>query len=99
MERHARIYKLDDAHFDPTVHFDDEAEVNEKISQAMIKSLEWGNKIPIGIFYQNEITSEYSTRLTDKIPNYLENPPAKQTISENGLPTTDVSAILDSLKV
>jgi 2-oxoglutarate ferredoxin oxidoreductase subunit beta len=99
MERHSRIYKLEDTHFDPTVHYDDETEVNEKLSQALIKSLEWGNKIPIGIFYQNEIISQYSTRLTDKIPNYLENPPAKQRISENGLPSTDVSEILDSLRV
>jgi 2-oxoglutarate ferredoxin oxidoreductase subunit beta len=37
--------------------------------------------------------------LKDKIPNYLENPPAKQRISENGLPITDVSKILDSLEV
>ncbi|MBI5859950.1 MAG: 2-oxoacid:ferredoxin oxidoreductase subunit beta, partial [Nitrosarchaeum sp.] len=43
--------------------------------------------------------SQYSTRLIDKIPNYLENPPSKQRISENGLPTTDVSEILDSLRV
>jgi 2-oxoglutarate ferredoxin oxidoreductase subunit beta len=99
MERHTRIYKLEDTHFDPIVHYGDETEVNEKLSQALIKSLEWGNKIPIGIFYQNEIISQYSTRLTDKIPNYLENPPAKQKISENGLPTTDVSEILDSLRV
>ena len=99
MERHSRIYKLEDTHFDPTVHYNDETEVNEKLSQALIKSLEWGNKIPIGIFYQNEIISQYSTRLTDKIPNYLENPPAKQKISENGVPTTDVSEILDSLRV
>ncbi len=99
MERHSRIYKLDDMQFDPIVHYDDETEVNEKLSQALIKSLEWGNKIPIGVFYQNELISEYSTRLTDKIPNYLENPPAKQKISENGLPTTDVSEILDSLRV
>ncbi|HET9009951.1 MAG TPA: 2-oxoacid:ferredoxin oxidoreductase subunit beta [Nitrosarchaeum sp.] len=99
MERHSRIYKLEDTHFDPIVHYGDETEVNEKLSQALIKSLEWGNKIPIGIFYQNEIISQYSTRLTDKIPNYLENPPAKQKISENGLPTTDVSEILDSLRV
>lgn len=99
MERHSRIYKLEDAHFDPMVHYDDETEVNEKLSQALIKSLEWGNKIPIGVFYQNEIISQYSTRLTDKIPNYLENPPAKQRISENGLPITDVSEILDSLRV
>jgi 2-oxoglutarate/2-oxoacid ferredoxin oxidoreductase subunit beta len=99
MERHSRIYKLEDSHFDPMVRYDDETEVNEKLSQALIKSLEWGSKIPIGVFYQNEIISQYSTRLTDKIPNYLENPPAKQKISENGLPTTDVSEILDSLRV
>jgi len=99
MERHSRIYKLEDTHFDPMVHYDDETEVNEKLSQALIKSLEWGNKIPIGVFYQNEIISQYSTRLTDRIPNYLENPPALQKISENGLPTTDVSEILESLRV
>ncbi|MBI2111499.1 MAG: 2-oxoacid:ferredoxin oxidoreductase subunit beta [Nitrosarchaeum sp.] len=99
MERHSKIYKLEDTHFDPMVHYDNETEVNEKLSQALIKSLEWGNKIPIGVFYQNEIISQYSTRLTDKIPNYLENPPAKQRISENGLPITDVSEILDSLRV
>jgi 2-oxoglutarate ferredoxin oxidoreductase subunit beta len=99
LERHSRIYKLEDTHFDPTVHYDDETEVNEKISQALIKSLEWNHKIPIGIFYQNETISQYSTRLTDKIPNYLENPPAKQKISENGLPLTDVSELLESLQV
>ncbi|MBM2818539.1 MAG: korB [Nitrosarchaeum sp.] len=99
MERHSRIYKLEDMHFDPMVHYDDESEVNEKLSQALIKSLEWGQKIPIGVFYQNEIISQYSARLTDRIPNYLENPPAKQKISENGLPVTDVSEILDSLRI
>jgi len=99
MERHSRIYKLEDIHFDPIVHYDDETEVNEKLSQALIKSLEWDRKIPIGVFYQNEIVSQYSTRLTDRIPNYLENPPAKQKISENGLPVTDVSEILDSLRI
>ncbi|MCH8914864.1 MAG: 2-oxoacid:ferredoxin oxidoreductase subunit beta [Thaumarchaeota archaeon] len=99
MERHSRIYKLEDTKFDPFVHYDDAVEVNEKLSQALIKSLEWGTKIPIGIFYQNELISSYDVRLKDQIPNYLENPPAKQKISENGLPITDVSKILDSLEV
>jgi 2-oxoglutarate ferredoxin oxidoreductase subunit beta len=97
IERHSRIYKLEDTHFDPVVHYDDE--IDEKLAQALIKSLEWGNKIPTGIFYKNEIISPFATRLTDKIPNYLENPPAKQNISKNGIPTTDVSKILDSMKV
>ncbi|NWK07347.1 2-oxoacid:ferredoxin oxidoreductase subunit beta [Marine Group I thaumarchaeote] len=99
IERHSRIYKLEDTQFDPLVHYDDEVEVNEKLSQALIKSLEWGTKIPIGVFYQNELISTYSIRLKDQIPNYLENPPAKQKISENGLPITNVSKILDSLEV
>jgi 2-oxoglutarate ferredoxin oxidoreductase subunit beta len=98
-ERHSRIYKLEDTHFDPLVHYADEKEIDEKLAQALIKSLEWGNKIPTGIFYKNELISPFSTRLTDKIPNYLENPPAKQIISKDGIPTTDISKILDSLNV
>ena len=99
MERHARIYKLEETKFDPTVHVDDETEINEKLAQALIKSLEWGNKIPIGIFYQNQITSQYQDRLVDKIPNYIDNPPSEQNISKGGLPTTDITKILDSLLV
>ncbi len=98
-ERHSRIYKLEDTHFDPVVHYSDEIEVDEKLAQALIKSLEWGNKIPTGIFYKNELISPFTMRLKDKIPNYLENPPAKQNISKDGVPTTDISKILDSLKV
>lgn len=98
-KRHSRIYKLEDHGYDPEVHYNEEAEVNERLTQALIKSLEWGNKIPIGVFYKNEIITPYTTRLKDKIPNYLENPPAKQNISKNGIANTDISHILDSLEV
>ncbi|MFM8658634.1 MAG: thiamine pyrophosphate-dependent enzyme, partial [Candidatus Nitrosotenuis sp.] len=94
-----RIYKLDETDYDPMVHYDEENELNQKLTQALVKSLEWGDKIPIGIFYKNEIISQYDKRITDKIPNYLENPPAVQTISENGKPSTDISEILNSLSV
>lgn len=98
-ERHSRIYKLESDKYDPVVHFAEESELNERLSQALIKSLEWGNKIPIGVFYKNEIITPYTTRLRDKIPNYLENPPAKQKIEDNGKSITDVSTIIDSLQV
>jgi 2-oxoglutarate ferredoxin oxidoreductase subunit beta len=98
-EAHSRIYKLEEHGFDPVVHYNEESELNEKLTQALIKSLEWGNKIPTGIFYKNEIITPYSGRLMDKIPNYLENPPSEQKISSNGKPITDVSKILDSLEV
>lgn len=98
-ERHSRIYKLEDTHFDPVVHYDNEPEINEKLSQALIKSLEWGEKIPIGIFYKNDLITPYTNRLLDRIPNFHENPPAKQSISRDGKSITNVSDLLDSLKV
>ena len=98
-KRHSRIYKLEDHGYEPMVHYDSEVEVNEKLSQALIKSLEWGNKIPIGVFYKNEITTPYTVRIQDHIPNYLDNPPARQNISKDGFSNTDISKILDSLEV
>lgn len=98
-KRHSRIYKLEERGFDPVVHFDSEVEINEKLSQSLIKSLEWGNNIPIGVFYKNDTISPYNVRLQDKIPNYMENSPAQQNISKNGRSNTDISKILDSLQV
>jgi len=94
-----RIYKLEDTHYDPFVHIDSPEEENEKLTQALIKSNEWEMKIPTGIFYQNEITTPYDERIAERIPNYLENPPAAQQITSNGKPITDISKILDSLQV
>jgi len=98
-KQHSRIYKLEDTGYDPVVHYDSEMEFNEKLTQALIKSLEWDTKIPTGIFYKNEIISQYEKRIMDKIPNYMENPPSAQVVSSNGKPTTDISKILDSMSV
>jgi len=95
-----RLYKLEETGYDPVVHYSSQDELDEKLTQALIKSLEWGQKIPIGIFYQNQIVSTYSRRLRDLIPNYAENPPAKQKISsDESKPVTDVSKLLDLLEV
>ena len=94
-----RIYKLEDTEYDPVVHFNDEDELNEKRTQAMIKSLEWDTKIPTGIFYKNELITPYTRRIIDKIPNYVENPAALQNISRNGESITNIDKILDTLKV
>lgn len=96
---HSRIYKLEETGYDPEVHYSEESELNEKLSQALIKSLEWGTKIPTGIFYQNELITPYSGRIGDRIPNYEENSPSQQKISSNGKSITDVSKLLDSLEV
>jgi 2-oxoglutarate ferredoxin oxidoreductase subunit beta len=51
------------------------------------------------VFYKNELITPYTKRITDKIPNYLENYAAQQKISKNGKPITDISKLLDSLIV
>lgn len=97
--RHSRIYKLEDHGYEPVVKYNTEVEINEKLSQALVKSLEWDTKIPTGVFYKNEYVGTYEHRIVDNIPNYLENPPAAQKISANGLPTTDISGMLDELEI
>src|SRR6267143_829522 len=94
-----RIYKLEDTNYDPTVHIDSQEEENEKLTQALIKSNEWDMKIPTGIFYKNEIVAPYDQRIAERVPNYLENPPAIQQISSKGKSITDISKILDSFQV
>ena len=94
-----RIYKLEDTEYDPVVHFNDDIELNEKRTQAMVKSLEWDTKIPTGIFYKNELITPFTRRIIDKIPNYVENPSALQKISRNGQSITNIDKILDTLEV
>jgi len=92
-----RIYKLEDTGFDPVVH-----ELNEDFKKKVAgleKAQEWGDKIPIGVFYQNELEPAFHDRLTERIPFYMQNPPAKQQLKdENNVATVDLSEFLDDLK-
>jgi len=84
-----RVYKLEEMGFDPIVH-DPSQELDKKVT-AIAKSEEWGDKIPIGVFYKNEFVPTFEQRWTERIPFYLDYPPAKQRImDESGNPTTDV---------
>jgi 2-oxoglutarate ferredoxin oxidoreductase subunit beta len=93
-----RMYKLEETGYDGEVHNPDE--INQKMSQVIEKSNEWGNKIPIGIFYQNEHVPTYQERITARIPDYMENPPALQQIADNeGKTVTSIDKLLADLQV
>lgn len=98
-QRHSRIYKLEDAGFDGTVAPDEQDNLDEKLAQAMIKSLEWDSKIPTGVFYRNDHLPTYTSRVTDRIPNYRKNPPARQVISSDGTATSDIGSLLDLMRL
>ncbi len=93
----SRLYKLEEAGFDPVVH--DEGEVWKKKAAGLEKAQEWGDRIPIGVFYKNELEPTFQDRFAKRIPFYLENPPAKQKLKdENGNSTLDLSEFMDDLK-
>jgi 2-oxoglutarate ferredoxin oxidoreductase subunit beta len=92
-----RIYKLEETGYDPVVH--DLAEGFEKKMAAMHKAQEWGDRIPIGVFYKNELEPTFLERIVGRIPFYRSNPPAKQKISdENGFSTADLKEFFDELR-
>lgn len=89
-----RIYKLEEVEgWDPVVRKPDADEAKEKFMRAWEKSFEWGERIPIGIFYQNPFESSFEERINEKIPSYVTNPPAKQRMSkDDGSPLLDQEA-------
>jgi 2-oxoglutarate/2-oxoacid ferredoxin oxidoreductase subunit beta len=70
------------------------------MSNAILKSYEWGSKIPVGIFYQNEMVPTYEERIAARIPDYAKNPPSKQRVFlSGGRTSSDISDLLDILRV
>lgn len=93
----SRLYKLEETGYDPVVH--SLAEEFEKKMSAMDKAREWGDRIPIGVFYKNELQPTFVDRITNRIPFYRTNPPAKQRISdEKGDSTADLTEFFDDLR-
>ena len=95
-----RTYKLEGTGYDGVVHSNDEAEIEKKVQQAVLKSFEFGDRTPIGVFYQNEFVPTYEERLTGRSPSYKTNPPSAQEIARpDGTPLANISKLLEELRV
>jgi 2-oxoglutarate ferredoxin oxidoreductase subunit beta len=93
----SRLYKLEEAGFDPVVKSWDE-DFNKKIA-ALQKAQEWGDRIPIGVFYKNELEPTFQERYSKRVPFYLNRPPAKQILTdENGFSSVNLDQFLRELK-
>jgi 2-oxoglutarate/2-oxoacid ferredoxin oxidoreductase subunit beta len=93
----SRLYKLEETGFDPLVH--DEGEVFKKKIAGMEKAQEWGDRIPIGVFFKNPFEPAFQDRLTKRIPFYMQTPPAKQKLKDDsGAPNIDLSEFFEDLK-
>jgi len=93
----SRLYKLEETGFNPVVQ--DWNEAFQKKMAAMDKAREWGERIPIGVFYKNELELTFQERITNRIPFYIDRPPAKQKLcDENGSAKVDLTEFMEDLK-
>ncbi|MDG7007544.1 MAG: 2-oxoacid:ferredoxin oxidoreductase subunit beta [Nitrososphaerota archaeon] len=96
-----RCYDIEKTGFNPLVTGEmTEDDVDRKVGELYRISKEWGDKIPIGVFYQNESVPTYEDRLMGRISSYLERPPAKQGIKlQNGKSNVDFARLAQELTV
>ncbi|MFN4182025.1 MAG: 2-oxoacid:ferredoxin oxidoreductase subunit beta [bacterium] len=97
----SRIYDLQKTDYNPFIPPDAPPEIIQVRTVEFIqKALEWGEKIPIGIFLKNTAVPTYEERISARIPTYFSAPPATRPIAdEEGKPLTDISHLLNSLRV
>jgi 2-oxoglutarate ferredoxin oxidoreductase subunit beta len=87
-----RLYKLEETGYDGTVKDpNDSNEVTQKKAQALVRSFEWGEKVPIGIFYRIQEPT-FEDMIGDRMPSYKEVPLVKQDLFNR-----DVSALFEAL--
>ncbi len=87
-----RLYKLEETGYDGNVKDPaDPNEVNQKKGQAIIRSFEWGEKIPIGVFYRIQEPT-YEEMIADRMPSYKEVPLTKQDLYNR-----DVTPLFEAL--
>ncbi|HZW56567.1 MAG TPA: thiamine pyrophosphate-dependent enzyme [Nitrososphaerales archaeon] len=87
--------------FDPKITPEmTQEEIEKKTLKVIELSKEWGDRIPIGVFYQNEKVSTYEDRITDRISAYRQAYPAKQVLSrKTGKSSVDLEKLSSELVV
>jgi 2-oxoglutarate ferredoxin oxidoreductase subunit beta len=87
-----RLYQLDDTDYDGVVlDPSDLGEIVAKKSQAMTKSYEWGERIPLGVFYKIDLPT-----FEDQLA--LGRPATNGASGEPNVSNRDLSSLIDALR-
>jgi 2-oxoglutarate ferredoxin oxidoreductase subunit beta len=94
-----RYYDMEKEGYNPRITPDmTEKDVERKMLELVERSSEWGLRIPIGVFYQNENIPTYEDRYSQRIPSYLKEPPAKEIFQgEDGKSLVDFNKLTSEL--
>ncbi|MFQ5761691.1 MAG: thiamine pyrophosphate-dependent enzyme [Candidatus Bathyarchaeia archaeon] len=88
----SRLYKLEEQGYDGVVaDASNVDEVNMKKANAVAKSMEWGDRIPIGVFFKIELPTLMDT-LADRIPSL-----AGKTLTELDLYQRNITPLIEAL--
>jgi len=85
-----RVYALEESGWDPDVR--GESDAARKAAEAYAKAFEWGDRIPIGVFYRNAHVPSFEDRIAGRLPGYLKVPPAAEPVDSGGAPLMDADA-------
>jgi 2-oxoglutarate ferredoxin oxidoreductase subunit beta len=81
--RQPRLYALSDVAYDPLVPASADEKMREtKFAQCIQKAQEWGDRIPVGVFYQDLTVPEFTQQLEQQTVSYYQQPPAAQALAE-----------------
>ena len=87
-----RLYKLEETGFNGVVSDpSNQQEINEKKGNALLKSFEWGDKIPIGVFFKIEAPT-FEDQLAQRMPILKEKP-----FVEHDIYNRDVTPLFEEL--
>ena len=77
----------------------DQSQVTDKMMQAIKLAYPTDEKIPLGIFYKNELTPSYGERISANISNYSDYYPAMQEIESSTAPITSIEGLMAKRRV
>ncbi|MEM3225054.1 MAG: thiamine pyrophosphate-dependent enzyme, partial [Thermoplasmatales archaeon] len=88
-----RLYDIEKEGWNPLA--ENESEYRDKIGKAVTMSLEWGDRIPMGVFIDYR-TETYDEKLRKLIPDYGKRNYVFDPIEKNGKPLNDISEMMNS---
>ncbi len=97
-----RIYSLQaEADYDPLVKAGtDNAQREQQRLLALQRAQEWGQRIPTGVFFQDQGQPPFSALLQQLQPTYARCPPAQQPVCDStGAPQVDIEPLLVPFRV
>ncbi len=88
-----RLYDIEKEGWNPAAA--SENDYKQKVSQAVLKALEWGDRIPMGVFMDYQ-TETYDQKLQKLVPDYGKKNYVMEPIETSGKPLNDVTELMDS---